>query len=86
MKIPVLSKESRESLITEKMTNQAAQVYQRLLELADDNRKLFDIIKYLADEFSTKEESNMAMLSMTAIVCLIEAEFDRVALEGIYGK
>ena len=84
MKIPILSDESRESLITEIKENQGSQVYQRLLELVEDNPNLFDVMRHLADGFSTKEESDIAMLGMAAIVWIVEAELERVDLEKKY--
>ena len=82
MKIPVLSEASRETLIIEMVENQAENVYKRFLELASENRNLYEVIVYLANGFPSKEESEMAVLSMTAILYLIEAELERVDIES----
>ena len=84
MRIPILSDESRESLITEMVDNQGGDVYQKLLELASDNPKLYEVILYLANQFETKEDTDLAALSMTAIICLIEAELERENLETLF--
>ena len=84
MKIPVLTKESCESLVTEIVENKGEQVYQRLLELSEFNPVLYNTIRYLAGLFPTKEMYDNAVLSMVAVLVLVEAELERENLENAY--
>ena len=82
MRIPVLSVESKETLVRELVNNQGGQVFQRLLELASENPVLYSIIQHLGNLFSQKEDRDNAVLSIAAIIWIIEAELERTEIES----